>query len=235
MEKIHFLHLSVKYFFSNFIDYFLRLVHHFFGWIPGFNYSNRIRTTPILWLGDLLFYLVDLLGISLLIQVFYIIIFPVRKLSEEEEFLAQQFFDTTIDYRYVLINSKMPKRFKNFAHAFVSLNIINYPERISNAIFIHELVHIWQYQQFGTVYIFRAILAQFSNEGYDYGGVEGLYNDMIQGKDFLDFNFEQQGEIFEDYCRILDHDEYQSGAIAHAVFVSYIRQVNSSFGQTLYN
>ena len=49
------------------------------------------------------------------------------------------------------------------------------------------------------VYIVRALWAQKSKEGYDYGGIEGLAQAINEGKGLFDFNFEQQASIIEHY------------------------------------
>ena len=72
-----------------------------------------------------------------------------------------------------------------------------YPELL-----VHELVHVWQFQHFGAVYIPRALKAQFTKEGYNYGGVEGLASAFRKGKSIQDFNYEQQAEIISDYYSI---------------------------------
>ena len=63
-------------------------------------------------------------------------------------------------------------------------------------------MHIWQYQRFGSVYIFRALWAQNSTNGYDYCGVVGLMDNLKSEKGLLNFNFEQQAEIIEDYYKL---------------------------------
>ena len=65
-----------------------------------------------------------------------------------------------------------------------------------------ELVHIWQYERFGSVYIYYALMAQKSLMGYNYGGASALSDAINTGKQLKDFNFEQQGDIIEDYYRI---------------------------------
>ena len=65
---------------------------------------------------------------------------------------------------------------------------------------VHELVHVWQYQKFGSLYIALALQAQFSAERYDYGGLHQLIRK--QGIPFAyAFNFEQQAEVVEDFYR----------------------------------
>ena len=73
---------------------------------------------------------------------------------------------------------------------------------MNNSLLIHELVHVWQYQKVGIVYIPRALVAQRSAEGYDYGGAEGLEAARQAGRSLLEFNLEQQADIVSDYYRI---------------------------------
>ena len=113
------------------------------------------------------------------------------------------------------------------AVAFVTFNTIHFANKISVPVFIHEVVHIWQYQKFGSVYIYRALKAQNSSEGYNYGGLESLYAKMLSNYVFTDFNFEQQGEIFEDYCRMKESTSYES-PIAQASFEYFVGQVRGS-------
>ncbi len=54
----------------------------------------------------------------------------------------------------------------------------------------------------GSVYIPRALRAQFSTEGYDYGGLANLLLAVRSGKKLDDFNLEQQGDILADYYRL---------------------------------
>ena len=58
---------------------------------------------------------------------------------------------------------------------------------------IHELVHIAQMEHSGSQYMAEAIYAQ-ATDGYYYGGALGL-----KGKQFSDFNREQQGSIAQDF------------------------------------
>lgn len=65
---------------------------------------------------------------------------------------------------------------------------------------IHELTHVWQYQHGITVTttLFHAIFST-----YKYGGEQGLIRARAEGKKFVDFNTEQQGDICRDYYNIV--------------------------------
>jgi len=195
--KVSIILLTFSYAYSTYWNRIKRLALHL-----SIQSSNiKLKSTgPIEWLGDLLFYVLDILLIPELYETIVMMIkFDYRLLSDNERRLAIEYFGKSINIDHIRINSQMVKRLKKYAHAYVTLNTINYHEKISPSIFIHELVHIWQYQRFGSMYIFRSLKAQRSKEKYDYGGLEGLYSGMIGQKRFIDFNFEQQGAIIEDF------------------------------------
>ena len=64
---------------------------------------------------------------------------------------------------------------------------------------IHEMTHIWQYQHGISMVttLFHAIRGK-----YDYRGETALIAARREGKQFIDFNTEQQGDICRDYYRI---------------------------------
>ena len=66
---------------------------------------------------------------------------------------------------------------------------------------IHELTHIAQHERLGGVFMVESLIAQ-GGQGYDYGGPPSL-----AGRNFSDFNREQQGDIAKDYYRILTGDK----------------------------
>lgn len=73
---------------------------------------------------------------------------------------------------------------------------------MTNSVLLHELVHVWQFQNMGIVYIPRALRAQYSSKGYNYGGLDALQMQIEQGKGLDSFNLEQQADIIADYFRI---------------------------------
>jgi hypothetical protein len=122
-----------------------------------------------------------------------------RRLTAREIALARSVFGDAIDYRKVRVDERSHIGCRQYHFAYVGFNVINCWGNLSDAHFIHEMVHIWQYQHLGAVYIPRALWAQRTVEGYDYGGVEHLRRAVEEGRGFLDFNYEQQGDIVADY------------------------------------
>lgn len=122
-----------------------------------------------------------------------------RRLTEREIALARAVFGETIDYQKVRLDEKSFIGCRQFRFAYVGFYVINSWGRLSDPVLIHELVHIWQYQRLGSVYIPRALWAQRTLEGYNYGGVKTLNKAVEQGKSLTDFNYEQQADIVADY------------------------------------
>jgi hypothetical protein len=95
----------------------------------------------------------------------------------------------------------------NGNRAFTLFHTINFPKKSGYSreeldIVVHELVHVFQFEKIGCLYIPQALRAQM-NEGYGYGGWEQLVQDRAAGKRFCNFNREQQGQIAQDYYNLV--------------------------------
>jgi len=177
------------------------------------------------WFTDAGFYIMDILAMPEVYEtVFSIIKRTTRPLTIQEKAMATSIFGASIRYELVKVDTGARFGTRKIALAYVSFNTINYLRQIDKAIFIHEMVHIWQFQQFGSIYIARAIKAQRSKEGYDYGGVANLYQVMLKGGSLLDFNFEQQADIIEDYYRIKENPS-ASGPMNLSVYAYFAKEV----------
>lgn len=122
-----------------------------------------------------------------------------RPLSERELALARSIFGEHIDYKKVRLDERSHLGCRRYRFAYVGFHYINSWGALSDADFIHEMVHVWQYQHVGAVYIARALYAQNTHEGYNYGGTEALQKALKKGLNLLDFNYEQQADIVSDY------------------------------------
>jgi hypothetical protein len=111
----------------------------------------------------------------------------------------------------------------NQGRAFASWHTINMPSgsdgRSNLDIVVHELVHVYQNEKVGTVYLGQAIYAQMT-VGYGYGGAAGLTADRAAGKHYRDYNREQQAQIAQDYYTLR-----QSGGdtTAYQPFIAELR------------
>lgn len=157
------------------------------------------------WSITFAIYLLELLGIGEIYELLSDIFkYNSRPLTLREIQMAQTVYGNHIDYRRVRIDEYAYLGPKQQRFCYVSFNLINSWRPMSDATFIHELVHVWQYQQMGAVYMAKAVLAQHSREGYNYGGVEALKAALQAGKTIKDFNLEQQGDIVADYFRLMN-------------------------------
>ena len=114
---------------------------------------------------------------------------------------------------------------RNGQRAFATFHIINLPEeghqqRSNVEIVVHEIVHVYQYERAGSRYLAEALLAQ-REEGYGYGGADGLAEALNHGKRLSNFNREQQAQIVEDYLlRLRRHAD----VAAYAPFIEQLRK-----------
>jgi len=69
------------------------------------------------------------------------------------------------------------------------------------ALLVHELTHVYQYEQVGTRYMTEAVymLITTRRNCYDYGGSAGLQQAHQQQIPLSQFNREQQAQIVQDY------------------------------------
>lgn len=153
-----------------------------------------------------------------------------RSLTRHELNAAKSLFGDTIPYDRIRVNEQATLGPKQYHFIYVSFNTINSWGRIPIDIMMHELVHVWQYQQFGAVYIPRALDAQKSTMGYDYGGVEALQKAKKQQLSLLNFNYEQQADLVADYFRIQNGwpPRWGNGTTADlALYQYFVAQIKS--------
>lgn len=152
-------------------------------------------------LGDLGFVLLDLFWV---LDWFEIINASLvkrnsRALSDGEKFMARLVFGNAIPLELVRIDESARIGTRSTGIVYVSGFTINSWGMFSEAILIHELVHVWQYCQQGAPYIPRALRAQRTPMGYNYGGLNALH----KASHISEFNLEQQGDLVMDYFLLL--------------------------------
>lgn len=180
------------------------------------------------WLGMLVFYLLDLVGIPEIYEILNELInWNIRDLNAEEKVLAFEVFGSNLDLSHIRIHSRNLVA-RQLKIAYVSFRQINFYGLISNGIFVHEMVHVWQNQIFGSAYIYHALKAQCSKEGYDYGGIENLNVAYETGKKFHHFNFEQQGEIIQDFYRLKKTHPDQIDLLAFSAYRNQLEQLSKA-------
>jgi hypothetical protein len=111
----------------------------------------------------------------------------------------------------------------NRGRAFTTFHTINLPtfgphRRANFAILLHELVHVYQYERTGGLYIAEAIYAQ-QTAGYDYGGPNDLLICLANGICYRNFNREQQAQLVQDYY------ERQAAGLPVAAYEAFIEEM----------
>jgi len=163
------------------------------------------------WVGTLVLHLFELGGGGEIVETLADLIkFNTRTLTGAEVFEASSVFGSSIDFSLVRIDTHslmvfIAKKLKGYTKGreFTTFHTINGEEgSIEIDTLIHELTHVWQYQQVGAIYMPQAIHAQGTAAGYNYGGISGLQSAKAAGKGIRTFNREQQAQIVQDYFRI---------------------------------
>lgn len=180
--------------------------------------------------ADFVFVLLDLLGVLDCFELVNAILLKrnSRGLSDAEKFSARMVFGNAIPLDLVRIDERAWIGTRNTGIVYVSGFTINSWGAFSEAILIHELVHVWQYCQQGAAYIPRALRAQRTAMGYNYGGLSALH----KAQHISEFNLEQQGDLVMDYFLLLQDRQASWAPEADAIdlplyetFVDQIRNV----------
>jgi hypothetical protein len=125
--------------------------------------------------------------------------FNTRSLTPWEKKMLKGVYGKSINYNRVRIDNLGLIGPKQFRMCYVSFYTINSWGDMSNYLLVHEMMHVWQYQKMGAVYIPRALAAQNSPMGYNYGGLDALKEAIENGQGLKAFNLEQQADIITDY------------------------------------
>ena len=186
----------------------LRFLLHFWN-VPLFFFSKNAQNQSVIrsiafWCWELGCLVLEILGIAEWYETACDLYKKeTRSLNSFELVMAKEIFGNSINYDRVRIDETAEIACKNSYLKYVSFYTINSWGRMSDDIFIHEMVHVWQYEKFGAVYIPKALKVHLTKGmSYNYGGVAALEKSMEANGRFLDFNFEQQGDIVADYFRI---------------------------------
>ncbi len=172
----------------------------------------RFRAFPIsckkaggfgFWLAELVLLIFDLLGGPEWYETWMDWWkFNSRPLSEEELEVVQPYFGHSFHYNRIRIDEKASIGTQKGRICYVSFYHVNNWGKVPTALLVHELVHIRQFERYGSPYVLRALRAYHSKVGYDYGGIAGLRRMKKEGLGFWDLNFEQQADVIMDHFLI---------------------------------
>lgn len=117
-----------------------------------------------------------------------------RPLSERERALAVRVFGAGLDVERVRLHERLSGLANPSGRAFVIEDTVHLPASVSpppDALLVHELVHVWQWQHGGHAYIGDSVAAQLWGEGYD------LPRALARGAGWDALNVEQQATLIE--------------------------------------
>lgn len=147
------------------------------------------------WWADLGVYLLDLIFFFDLYELSSnLLAMRTRRLSEEELAILRSVFGDALPYNLIRIDESARIGPPQYELCYVSFLTINSWGPMSPVTLVHEAVHVWQYNRVGAVYIPRALRAQRTKMGYNYGGLDQLK----AYPDFDFYNYEQQADIIAD-------------------------------------
>lgn len=150
------------------------------------------RATDTRW-SDALFLLFDLLGVF---DGYELLLNPwgSRSLRLHEVARLRSIYGPGLPYELIRIDERARLGPPQYRLCYVSFLTINAWGPMIDRLLIHEAMHVWQYVHHGAAYIPRALAAQRTPAGYDYGGLEAL----IANPSLRHFNYEQQADIIAD-------------------------------------
>lgn len=170
----------------------------------------RFCWSDIHWWSEMFYFVLDIVAVPELYETLVDVIkWRTRPLTLEERALLYPIFGESLIYDRIRIDEQAYLGPPQWKFCYVSFYTINSWKPMHTALLIHEVVHVWQFQHWGSVYIPRALRAQYSREGYNYGGAPRVVNWANRGARLEDFNPEQQADLIADYWRI------QHGYVTH--------------------
>ena len=192
-----------SYFITSLPKRLSRLIRHLF--FDDFGLEQPIKLKLIKYFPGIVFLLLDVFAVP---ELYDLITNSwkqsSRYLTKEEKECATPIFESCIPLDEVRIDNLARIGPSQLRIIYVSFFTINSHGSYSFSTFIHELVHVWQYMNFGSIYILHALIAQRSSMGYNYGGITALNTARNNNKGILSFNFEQQAEIVRDYFLLMN-------------------------------
>ena len=148
---------------------------------------------------DLTFLVLDALFLYDLSELLRSALTPgLRGLRPAEIALLRPIFGDSVPYALIRLDERAHLGPRTHRICYVNCFTINSWGPMHPATLVHEVVHVWQYVHRGAAYIPRALRAQWSEMGYNYGGLPGL----AAATELEDFNYEQMADVIEDGFRL---------------------------------
>jgi len=151
---------------------------------------------------------------------------PARALKPEEIAELKKVFGDTIDYSQVQVTENMPGGLLGSDRAMAVGNSIYLPPGTSLQTIVHELAHVWQYQNGGNTYLSRALEAQLAGDGEGHMRGYDWEVGLEKGKSWSQLSPEQQAHLidemyaagyFDDPSKGFTHNGKDYSAVAQQV------------------
>lgn len=117
-----------------------------------------------------------------------------RPLNDAERSLAAPVFETSLDLSKVRVREGVGGLLNVSRRAFVIEQTMFLPRGylpLRTHVLVHELCHVWQFQNGGHAYIGDSVHAQLLGDGYE------LEKGLLQGRTWAELNAEQQATLIE--------------------------------------
>lgn len=181
------------------------------------------------WVGTVALQSLEIAGIGEAYETIQDFVkFNTRTLSASELKAGKSVFGNSINLDFVRVDTGAVIGPLFTDRAYTSFHTINSWGTESTDVMIHELTHVWQYENAGAIYMPQAVHAQAWGGGYNYGDVTGLQNKKNAGEGLLSFNREQQAQIIQDFFRLR-----QNGSIPRSTATAADLPLYADFAKTV--
>lgn len=119
---------------------------------------------------------------------------PQRSLTSAERALAGPIYEASLELSRVRVREGVSGLLNASRRAFVIEETLFLPRGylpLRSHILVHELCHVWQFQNGGHAYIGDSVHAQLLGDGYE------LEKGLLQGRAWAALNAEQQATLIE--------------------------------------
>ena len=205
----------------------VRLVRHVLSpmkdpYLKGLKKQHKMGLLVVLYIAEIPLLFFDLIGLPEVFALFQSLFKKSsRSLYDHEIKLAQTIFGDEFYLTKARIDEQSRVGTHGGKYAFVSYYYINCQGRLNLPILIHELVHILQFEQIGSPYAIRNMMAHIFPPTYNYGGLERILSIVDHPDDVHLLNYEQRADIFSDYCLLLMNRSPEWGSATQADLQSY--------------
>ncbi|MEP7322908.1 MAG: hypothetical protein ABI761_13360 [Saprospiraceae bacterium] len=156
------------------------------------------------YVGEVPLLVLDILGLPEFFSFFQSVFKRnARSLQNHELQMALHIFRDSFDFSKARIDENSRIGTRGGKYVFVSFYYINCKGTLDLPVLIHELAHVLQFEQCGSPYAFRNMMAHIFPPTYDYGGLERITGILRDPNSLHILNYEQRADIFSDYCLLL--------------------------------